>query len=126
MNIATPPGLRRATQTSTAIAARILELELELAQLQQQQRDETDARFLRAIAVSIRGACFSTADLVEHATIDADLREALRGLRPKQLGKRLARLVDRDVQGLIVRRVLLTKTGWVWVLHFNHGAGLGD
>jgi hypothetical protein len=119
------PGTARAPAAPARVplADRIAALRAELVALEQQHRDEEDARFLRVIVVAVRGACFSVADLIAHAPLDADLGEALRGRRPKQLGKRLARLVDREVQGLTVRRVLLTKDGWMWDVHFNQDAG---
>jgi hypothetical protein len=102
---------------------RIAALEAELAQLRQQQRDADDAQLLRAVFRSTRGCVFDVRDLVELAAIDGDLREALGDRRPKQLGKLLARVANRDLEGLCVRRVKPTETGWVWELHFHERAG---
>lgn len=108
------------------LAARIEVLERELVALRQVQRHEDDARFLRTIAVTTRGAVFSVGDLIVRAALDADLRDALGGRRPKQLGKRLAALAGRARPGLSVRRVLHTNRGCLWELHFNQDAGAGD
>jgi hypothetical protein len=105
------------------LAARIAVLEHQLASLKQQQRDEADACLLRAIGRAIGEADFTVADLCERATIDADLGEALRAWRPKQLGKLFARVVNRDVQGLCVRRLTLEAAGWVWKVDFHEVLG---
>jgi hypothetical protein len=115
---------RPAADVSASLAERIADLELQLAGLRQQQADTDDARFLRALAIGTRGHVFTVRDLVDLAVLDRDVRDALQGLRPKQLGKRLARLVGRDVHGLRVARVKLADTGaWIWVLHFHDAAG---
>jgi hypothetical protein len=110
----------------TTLAARIAALRLEIAALQQQRRDEDDGRLLRALVIGTRGCVFSVGDIFDRAVFDPDLAAALGALRPKQLGKRLARAVGREMDGLTVRRVAVTNTGWLWEIHYNHDAGLQD
>jgi len=111
---------RRLDTKSPSLADQIAGLELQLAALKRQQADADDARRLRAIAIGTRGCVFTVRALVDLAGLDADVRVALGGLRPKQLGKWLARVADRNIQGLRVERVKLAETGaWVWDLHFH-------
>jgi hypothetical protein len=117
------PTSGTARPTPPALVERIAALERDLADLRQQQRDEDDARVLRAMTIATRGHVFSVRDLVALARLDPALREALHGLRPKQLGKFLARVVDRNIQGLRVQRVKLDNGSWVWDLHFHEGHG---
>src|SRR5262245_10671684 len=85
-------------------ADEIRELKRRLVTLEQQARDESDRALLAAIVVSVGGAVFYGCDLIAHARIDGDLRETIGDLRPRQLGKRLARLANRDLDGLTLRR----------------------
>jgi hypothetical protein len=127
--VAVPPRARafaRRQGTDADILTRIAALEAKLHALKQQHRDEVDAQLLRAIALAAQGAVFSVSDLLERARLDAELRQALDGLRPKALGKRLARCVGRTITGLSVRRVIPTAAGWLWEIHINHDAGAGD
>jgi hypothetical protein len=89
----------------TTLAARISQLERELAALRRQHADEEDRRLVLAIVRSVGGAVFSARDLVAHARVDPALRDALGDMRPRRLGKRLARLTDRPLEGVTVRRV---------------------
>lgn len=106
------------------LADRIATLERLIAGLRQQQRDEADGRLLRALALGVRGCVFSVGEVLTRATLDPDLAAAVGGLNGRQLGKRLARVVDRELAGVTVRRVVVNKAGWVWQIDYNHDAGL--
>jgi hypothetical protein len=95
------------------LRARVQLFETELTALRQQLRDEDDGRLLRALAIGACGCVFSVSDILTRAQLDPVLAAAVGSLRPKQLGKRLARLVGHDIHGLTVRRVLLTADGWM-------------
>jgi hypothetical protein len=104
-------------------ADRIRALRRELATLEQQQRDADDRALLVAIARAVRGHVFSIAELVAHATIDPPLREALGGMRPKQLGVRLHRLAQASINGVRLRRVDRDTSGCIWEVHLHTEAG---
>ncbi len=106
-----------------SLVDRIAALTEEIAALRQRQRDEDDGRLLRALAIGTRGHVFSVGDVFTRSALDPDLAAAVGGLSPKQLGKRLGRVVDRELEGLTVRRVVVSKTGWLWEIHINPDAG---
>jgi hypothetical protein len=110
---------------SRRLADRIAAIQQELLALRQQQRDEADGRLLRALVIGTRGCVFTTADVYTRAVLDPDVAAAVGDLSPRQLGKRLARVVGRTVSGLTVRRVLATKDGWVWEIDYHRDAGAG-
>ena len=120
--------LRNTPQRSTAsdLPTRIRALEAELSTLKQQLRNDADARLLRTIAISTRGIVFTVGDLFARTRLDRDLRDAVHGLSSKQLGKRLAACVGREIRVCSVRRVIATNAGWVWEIHIHHDAGAGD
>ena len=103
-----------------------------LAALEQRQRPtqltrEEEARFVLVVALAVRGRAFNAAELLAHGRVDADLRQALGGLTSRQIGKRLRTLADRDIGGLIVRRIKRDDAGTVWTvsvadLHADTGA----
>lgn len=101
------------------LAARIAWHQRELAVLRQQRRDEDDGRLLRALVIGTRGSVFSVGDVYARATFDPDVAAAVGDMSPKQLGKRLARVVDRELEGLTVRRVVVSRTGWLWQIDIN-------
>jgi NAD(P)-dependent dehydrogenase (short-subunit alcohol dehydrogenase family) len=81
------------------------------------QSGTDDARFLAAIAASVHGHAFSARELVNHATVDPELRAALDGVTSaKRVGKRLHRLADRNVGGLTLRRVDRDRDGTIWIV----------
>ena len=106
------------------LAVRIAYHEAALIELHQRQRDEDDGRLLRALVISTRGCVFSIRDVVTRARFDPAVAAAVGHLSPKQLGKRLARVVGRELEGLTVRRVVVGQTGWLWEIHINPDAGV--
>ena len=75
----------------------------------------SDAAFLMAVAAAIQGRTFSARELVNHATVDSELRAALRGVTSaRRIGKRLHRLADRTVGGLRLIRVDRDRDGTIW------------
>lgn len=97
-----------------------------IAELQQQRRDEADGRLLRALVIGVRGCVFSTHDVFTRAAFDPDVAAAIGGLSPKAVGKRLARCVDRAVDGVTVARVKTSNGSWLWELHIPPEAGASD
>jgi hypothetical protein len=69
---------------------------------------------------------FSTADVFTRAVLDPELAAAIGDLSPKAVGKRLARCVDREVEGITVRRVVVSRGAWLWELHITAEASAGD
>jgi hypothetical protein len=114
-----PAVAERATRD--ALVARLAVLEAEARQVRQALRDDDDGRWVRVLAISVGGCVFTAADLISRAVLDPDLAAALASRSPKQLGKRLARCVDRDLDGLTVQRVLETADGWVWTIALQPG-----
>lgn len=102
------------------LAQRIDALEKELGELRAEQRDRADAEFVATLARSVEGRVFSAADLVAHARVDSDLRDALGDERPRQIGRRLARLAGHAVGGVCVRLVDRTNAGRVWAITLWH------
>jgi hypothetical protein len=103
-----------------------------LAALERQRRPSAvdDARFVAAIAASAKGCAFSSAELLQHVRVDADLREVLGGRTSRQIGKQLRALADRPVGGFVVRRIGRDGDGTIWAvqaadLHADTGAA-GD
>jgi hypothetical protein len=102
------------------LAARITALEAELHALRQQQRD----LLLPAIAASVQGHVFSAAELLDHAAIDDGLRQALDGAdTPQRVGRRLQRLVGRQVGGFCLVRAGRDETGCIWAVDLHDAAG---
>jgi hypothetical protein len=106
-----------------SLAARIAAHEAALVELRQQRRDEEDGRLVRALVIGTRGGVFSVGDVFTRALFDPAVAAVLGDMSPKQLGKRLARVVDREIEGLTVRRVVVGQTGWVWEIHINRNSG---
>jgi hypothetical protein len=80
-----------------------------------------DARFLAAIAASVHGHAFSARELVNHATVDRELRAALDGVTSaKRIGKRLHRLAGQDVGGFRLCRVDRDRDGTIWSVQVSH------
>ncbi|HXG88274.1 MAG TPA: hypothetical protein VNJ02_08070 [Vicinamibacterales bacterium] len=77
-----------------------------------------DARFLTAIAEStLRHYTFSARELVNHATVDPELRAALGGVTSaKRVGKRLHRLAGHLVGGYRLCRVDRDLNGTIWIV----------
>jgi hypothetical protein len=69
-----------------------------------------DVALVVAIAASIGSRVFASDELLAHAAVDETLRAALERTTPRRLGKRLRRLIDRDVAGFTLRRI---KRFWV-------------
>jgi hypothetical protein len=75
-----------------------------------------EARFLLVVAMAVKGRAFSAAELLAHGLVDPELRQALGGMTSRQIGKRLRTLADRDIGGLIVRRIKRDEAGTVWAV----------
>jgi hypothetical protein len=110
---------RRTTSTATDRARQIEKLERKLAALKRQQRDEQDLELLRVIASSVGDYAFTAGELLEHAGVDATLREAIGCATARQVGKRLARLalckssVSMDMK---LRCVGRANSGCIWTI----------
>jgi len=116
-----PGRPERPSRASQVARIAVLECELQLAR--QALRDADDARLLKALLLGTQGCVFTVGDVFARVALDADLSAAIARLTPKQLGKRLARLADRELDGLTVRHVLETADGWVWHIDFHGDAG---
>jgi hypothetical protein len=92
-----------------------------LAALERQRRPSAvnDARFVAAIAASVKVCAFSSAELSQHARVDADLRAVLGGRTSRQIGKRLRALADRPVGGFVVRRIGRDGDGTIWTVQVD-------
>jgi hypothetical protein len=98
----------------SALEAAVARLSLHVEQFTGQTRPD-DAAFLAAIAASVRGHVFSARELVNHATVDRDLRAALAGVTSaKRIGKRLHRLAGQGVGGFRLCRVDRDRDGTIW------------
>ena len=75
-----------------------------------------DQRLLSAIAASVGAAVFSAADLVRHARHDHELRRAINGASPRQIGKVLRRLYAHPSGAYRAERIGRDGNGSLWLV----------
>ena len=69
---------------------------------------------MKYVAYTGIGVAFSAAELLDEA--DDTLRAALGGIDAKALGRQLAKLEGRDIDGLMLRKLKHGANGNVWSL----------
>ena len=121
--MASPPDplreLHEALRELTA-AVNTLNANLTRGKRQLPASEHDDHRLMLAMAATVRGT-FTAADLWQHARLHDDLAAALLGVAShRQLGKRLAQLVDRHLAGFVVRRVGRDASGTIWEMQVAH------
>jgi hypothetical protein len=90
-----------------------------VARLERQQAardDVADVAFLQLLARSTAGSAFSVAELRDHAAVDADLADQIRGASNKALGKRLRSLAGRRCGAFRLERIGRDGRGYIWIV----------
>jgi len=113
------PATAVVTRAELAAAlARIAHLEAQVAALQRPRLvddPEADAALLAVIAARVEGRVFSAKELLAHAQLHADLRDALGAITTtRQIGTRLRRLSGRRCGAFRLQRVGRDDRGSVW------------
>ena len=112
--------LRPIERDDAALAAHIAALEHELALCRRQQHERADWQLLAAI-VAVKGSgIFEPAALFRTARRVPVLREALTGVTPNLLGRRLMRWTNRPCGPFLVQLVKRTNRGRVYAIVPRH------
>ncbi len=102
-----------------ALRSAIVALAERVAVLERRPRGrvDDDVELMAAIASRVGGAVFSARELLAHATVDRELRAALRRHGTvQQVGLRLRAIADRPLAGFVLCRVARDEHGILWGL----------
>lgn len=92
----------------------------EIVRLRSVQRDRADALLLRAIFQAIGAAVFTVIDVFACAPLRPELAAALAGLTRNRLGRRLMRVTNVPLGGLVVQLVERSNRGRVYAIVLRH------
>ena len=109
----------RLVATREPPARTLVPLGVRIAQI----KDEIHTLELLAIATSVEGCVFSSAELLERARLDTDLQYVLRdAVTPKAVGRCLVRLAVRAGRGIRLIRVGRNEDGCLWACEIQDDA----
>lgn len=89
-----------------------------LLEARQEPRSDQHVALLQAIAAAAGSAAFTSAEVIAHAQVAGELREALMascGLSARKLGKLLRKCEGVDAGGVVIERCGSDSAGVVWV-----------